>query len=127
MSPNWPPGRRELLEQQPPHKLKFLIEQCKWTAGLLTYRWKRPFDPLELAEQAKAALGGRAARSVSVLCSALTYKWKPACDTSENNAATGRYDESSPAFVAVYAPRPSVWLQRMRDMRVIFGVSAVWR
>jgi site-specific DNA recombinase len=38
----------ELFEQQPAIEkrklLRFLVEECRWTSGHLTFRWKQPFE-----------------------------------------------------------------------------------
>jgi DNA invertase Pin-like site-specific DNA recombinase len=49
----------ELFEQQPaPEKrklLRFMIEECRWTNGHLTYKWKPPFERVADVEEQKAA------------------------------------------------------------------------
>jgi hypothetical protein len=35
--------------------LRFLVEECRWTNGHLTYRWKPPFERVAEVEAAKAA------------------------------------------------------------------------
>ena len=50
----------DLFKQQPSHEkrklLRFVVEQCKWTAGALTYRWRQPFEQVaEVEQQQKAA------------------------------------------------------------------------
>jgi hypothetical protein len=50
----------ELFEHQPASEkrklLRFLVEECRWSNGSLTYRWKPPFERVaEVEEQQKAA------------------------------------------------------------------------
>jgi site-specific DNA recombinase len=49
----------DLFEQQPASEkrklLRFLVEECKWTKGHLTYRWKPPFDRVAEVEEQRAA------------------------------------------------------------------------
>jgi site-specific DNA recombinase len=49
----------ELFEKQPAREkrklLQHLVEQCKWTAGALTFRWRRPFDRAVRVEPERAA------------------------------------------------------------------------
>jgi len=49
----------ELFEQQPaPEKrklLRFLVEECRWTKGHLTFKWKPPFERVAEGGEAKAA------------------------------------------------------------------------
>jgi hypothetical protein len=50
----------ELFERQPAHEkrklLRFLVEECRWSDGHLTYRWKPPFERVaEVQEMQMAA------------------------------------------------------------------------
>jgi hypothetical protein len=49
----------ELFERQPAREkrklLRFVVGECKWTAGKLTYRWRVPFEGVAGGEEAKAA------------------------------------------------------------------------
>jgi hypothetical protein len=49
----------ELFELQPAREkrklLRFVVQECKWTAGRLTYRWKAPVERVARGEEAKAA------------------------------------------------------------------------
>jgi DNA invertase Pin-like site-specific DNA recombinase len=50
----------ELFEQQPATEkrklLRFLVEECRWTQGQLTFKWKLPFERVAgVGEQQKAA------------------------------------------------------------------------
>jgi hypothetical protein len=42
----------ELFEQQPAREKR---EQCKWTVGALTYKWKQPLERAATVEVARAA------------------------------------------------------------------------
>jgi hypothetical protein len=45
----------ERFEQQPAHEkrklLRYIVEDCQWTQGHLTYRWKPPFERAVRGEQ----------------------------------------------------------------------------
>jgi DNA invertase Pin-like site-specific DNA recombinase len=49
----------ELFEQQPALEkrklLRFLVEECRWTKGQLTYKWKPPFERVAAVQEQKAA------------------------------------------------------------------------
>jgi hypothetical protein len=53
------PRAADLFEQQPASEkrklLRFLVEECRWTKGHLTYRWKPPFERVAEGEEQKAA------------------------------------------------------------------------
>jgi hypothetical protein len=49
----------DLFERQPASekrkRLRFLVEECRWTKGSVTFRWKPPFERVAEVEEAKAA------------------------------------------------------------------------